>query len=211
MYQLPDLPYDHGALEPVISRATMHLHHDKHHKKYFDTTNEIIAQEGLAAGSLEGLVREAAGRPERRKLFNNAAQAWNHTFFWVCMTPDRRAPEGALAAAIERDFGGLEGLKAQFVKAGVGHFASGWVWLAARGERLEVIDTHDGENLLTQEDVTPLLVCDLWEHAYYLDYKNDREGFLKAWFDALPNWSFAEAQYGAAVEGGEGWTHPGAS
>ena len=125
------------------------------------------------------------------------------------MSPPGQKVSGDLAAAIDRDFGGLDQLKAQFVAKGVGHFGSGWVWLAAKGETLTIVDTHDGVNLLTEAGVVPLLVADLWEHAYYLDHKNDREGFLKAWFDALPNWTFAQAQYDAARKGEAGWTHPG--
>jgi Fe-Mn family superoxide dismutase len=113
-----------------------------------------------------------------------------------------------LAAAVQAQFGGLEALKDAFVKEGVGHFGSGWVWLAAEGETLSVLSTHDGDNLLPREGVVPLLVCDLWEHAYYLDHKNDREAFLKAWFDTLPNWAFADAQYAAARGRGEVWRHP---
>ncbi|MES2344162.1 MAG: superoxide dismutase [Pseudomonadota bacterium] len=208
MFELPPLPYDHAALEPVISRATMHLHHDKHHQKYVDTTNELLAKAGRTPASLEEVVRDAAGDEASAKLFNNAAQAWNHTFFWTAMSARRQAPDGALAQAIVRDFGGLEALKDAFVKEGNGHFGSGWVWLAAEGEALKVLSTHDAADLLIQGDLTPLLVCDLWEHAYYLDHKNDREGFLKAWFDALPDWSFAATQYGAARGQGEAWVHP---
>lgn len=208
MFELPDLPYDHAALEPTVSKETMHLHHDKHHKKYVDTANQILAEKGEKPASLEDVVRATVGKPESRKLFNNAAQIWNHTFFWECMSPAKEQPTGELLAAIERDFGGLEQLKAEFVAKGVGHFASGWVWLAADGQTLKIVDTHDGENLLYQPGLIPLLVCDLWEHAYYVDYRNDREGFLKAWFDAMPNWAFAQAQYDAARSGGAGWQHP---
>ena len=211
MFQLPDLPYDHAALEPVISRDTMHLHHDKHHKKYIDTTNQLLAEQGASPASLEEVVRGAAADGKARKLFNNAAQAWNHTFFWTCMTPRGPAPSGDLAEAIARDFGDMDKLKAEFVKIGAAHFGSGWVWLAAEGGTLKIIDTHDGDDLLTHQGLTPLIVCDLWEHAYYLDHKNDREGFLKAWFDALPNWAFAAEQYTAAQGGAEAWKHPAPS
>lgn len=208
MFTLPDLAYDYAALEPVIGAPTMHLHHDKHHKKYVDTTNQILAEKGQNPASLEDLVRETAGKPDARKLFNNAAQSWNHAFFWACMTPSKEAPAGDLAKAIDRDFGGLEALKAEFVKVGVAHFASGWVWLAAEGEILKVVDTHDGDDLLPHTGLTPLIVCDLWEHAYYLDHKNDREAFLKAWFDSLANWDFAAEQYAAARGDGEVWRYP---
>jgi superoxide dismutase, Fe-Mn family len=208
MFELPDLPYDHAALEPVISKETMHLHHDKHHKRYVDVTNQILSEKGEKPASLEQVIREAAGKAEARKLFNNAAQIWNHTFFWECMSPAKAQPAGDLAAAIDRDLGGLEKLKAEFVAKGVGHFGSGWVWLASDKGALKIVDTHDGENLLTQQGLVPLLVCDLWEHAYYVDYRNDREGFLKAWFDAMPNWELAQSQYEASKLGAEGWQHP---
>lgn len=208
MFELPPLPYDHAALEPVISRATMHLHHGKHHQKYIDTLNDLLAEAGRSPRSLEDVVRDAAGDDQARKLFNNAAQAWNHTFFWNAMSARRQTAEGSLLQAVTRDFGSLEVLKAAFVKEGVAHFGSGWVWLAAEGETLKVLSTHDAEDLLIHQGLTPLLVCDLWEHAYYLDHKSDREGFLEAWFDALPSWSFAQGQYAAARGEGKTWTHP---
>ena len=208
MFELPDLPYDHAALEPVISRATMHLHHEKHHQTYIDTVNKLLAEADQAAATLEGVVRAAAGDAKAKKLFNAAAQAWNHTFFWNAMTPKGGAPSGALASAIEKAFGDLATLKTRFVEEGATHFASGWVWLAAEGEALKVVSTHDADDLLTQAGLTPLTVCDLWEHAYYLDHKNDRKAFLNAWFDALPNWALAEAQYAAARGEGEAWKHP---
>jgi Fe-Mn family superoxide dismutase len=206
MFTLPDLPYDYEALQPTMSSETLHLHHDKHHARYFTVTNEIVKDRG-DVGSLEDVVVKAAKDGEK-KLFNNAAQAWNHTFFWVCMTPEKSAPEGDLAAAIQASFGGLEGLKTKFVEEGAAHFGSGWVWLAAdKSGALSIVQTHDGENLLTK-DLVPLLVCDLWEHAYYVDYRNDRAAFLKAWFDAVPNWAFAASQLAAAKGQGAVWTHP---
>ncbi len=208
MFELPDLPYDHAALEPAISRATMHLHHEKHHQTYIDTVNKLLAEAGRSPTSLEDVVRAAAADPGARKLFNAAAQAWNHTFFWNAMTPKVGKPSGALASAIEKTFGGLAALKARFVEEGATHFASGWVWLAAEGEALTVLSTHDADDLLTHSGLTPLIVCDLWEHAYYLDHKNDRKAFLDAWFDALPNWALAESQYAAARGEGEAWKHP---
>jgi Fe-Mn family superoxide dismutase len=144
-----------------------------------------------------------------KRLFNNAAQAWNHSFFWEAITARREAPTGDLASAIDGAFGALEALKTAFVAEGVGHLGSGWVWLVAdRARRLTVRSTHDADDTVTQTNMTPLLVCDLWEHAYYLDYQNDRKGFLEAWFDALPNWRFAASQYAAAQEGGAPWRHP---
>lgn len=207
MFKLPDLPYAYDALEPTVSAETMHLHHDKHHQAYFTATNTLVDKLGLKPVSLESLVVEAK-KVKPRKLFNSAAQAWNHTFFWTCMSPGKQSPDGGLKAAIDDAFGGLEQLKAKFVDEGVGHFASGWVWLFSRGGKLEIDSTHDGANHLDDPDITPLLVCDLWEHAYYVDYKNDRKKFLEAWFDALPNWSFAAKQYAAATGAGEAWKHP---
>ena len=207
MFTLPDLPYDYDALGPTTSAETLHLHHDKHHARYFTVMNQILEQEGSSAGTLEEVVT-AAKTGGKKKLFNNAAQAWNHTFFWVCMTPDKAAPDGDLAQAIDASFGGLDGLKTKFCDEGAAHFGSGWVWLAAdKSGALKIVQTHDGENLMTQ-DLTPLLVCDLWEHAYYVDYKNDRAAFLKAWFDALPNWAFAASQLAAATGQGAAWKHP---
>jgi Fe-Mn family superoxide dismutase len=206
MFTLPDLPYGYEALQPTMSSETLHLHHDKHHARYFTVTNEIV-QGKTDVGTLEDVIVKAAKDGEK-KLFNNAAQAWNHTFFWNSMTPEKAAPEGDLDSAITAAYGGLEGLKAKFVEEGAAHFGSGWVWLAASDTgALSIIQTHDGENLLTK-DLTPLLVCDLWEHAYYVDYRNDRAAFLKAWFDALPNWKFAAAQLAAAKGEGKLWTHP---
>jgi len=190
-----------------VSEDTLRFHHDKHHKAYVDKTNTLAKNAGLEGRPLEDVVREARKRGDAG-LFNNAAQAWNHAFFWQCMTPDKSRPSGALAQAIDQAFGGLDDLKKAFVNEGVAHFGSGWVWLAAEGEALKVLSTHDADDLLIQQGLTPLLVCDLWEHAYYLDHKNDRKGFLEAWFDALPNWEFAGWQLAAAQGRGEPWRHP---
>ena len=207
MFKLPDLPYAYDALQPAMSAVTLHLHHDKHHAAYVKTTNELVETEGLKASSLEDLVAQAR-QGGKTKLFNNAAQAWNHAFFWNCMSPGGQTPTGELAHAITRAFGGVEELKRQFVEAGVAHFGSGWVWIEAQGQDLKVVSTHDGEDTLDQAGVVPILTCDLWEHAYYLDYKNDRKGFLETWFDALPDWDFASHQLRAARGGGKPWRYP---
>ena len=208
MFKLPPLPYDYDALAPTVSAETMHLHHDKHHQAYFTNMNRMLEEAGLHPRSLEDVVVEAQ-HSGKQKLKNNAGQAWNHTFFWTCMSPERQSPDGELMAAIDEAFGGLEGLKEKFVAEGAAHFGSGWVWLVARGGKLEVNSTHDGDNHLADGGVVPLMVCDLWEHAYYVDYRNDRKGFLEAWFDALPNWRFAADQLAAAKAGDDGWKHPG--
>jgi Fe-Mn family superoxide dismutase len=207
VFKLPELPYAYDALEPTVSADTMRLHHDKHHAKYVETTNSLVEKEGLKAATLEELIQQAKSG-DKTKLFNNAAQAWNHAFFWSCMSPDRSGPDGQLRQLIDQAFGGLDKLKGKFVEEGAGHFGSGWVWLAADGKTLEVHATHDGANLLGFEGVVPLIACDLWEHAYYVDYRNDREGFLGAWFDALPDWSFAGHQLQAARGDAQPWRYP---
>ena len=202
MFTLPDLPYGYDSLAPVLSETTLRTHHDKHHAKYVTVMNELLAKAGAKPASVEDVVRDATAKGDK-KMFNNAGQAWNHSFFWDCMTDSYEAPTGELLSAINAAFGDLEGLKTKFVAEGVGHFGSGWVWLMANDGNLSVATSHDGETALGLEG-TPLLVCDLWEHAYYLDHKNDREGFLKAWFDKLINWPFAEAQLD-----GDTWSYPG--
>ena len=207
MFKLPELPYPYDSLAPTVSDVTMRTHHDKHHAAYVNTTNALVKEKSVPASSMEEVVRHARAAGEQ-KLFNQSGQAWNHAFFWECMTPQRAQPSGALAQAIEQAFGGLDALKTAFVAEGVGHFASGWVWLVARGGKLEVISTHDGDTALVTEGATPILVCDLWEHAYYLDYKNLRKDFLEAWFDTVANWRFAEQQFAAATGGGEPYRYP---
>jgi Fe-Mn family superoxide dismutase len=150
----------------------------------------------LAAGTerpLESLIEDAAVRADR-KLFNNAAQAWNHAFFWESMTPAGTPPQGALADAIARSFGDLARLRAEFVARGLAQFGSGWVWLVAAAGTMQVVTTHDAGVPWLDDSCVPLLVCDVWEHAYYLDYRNERDRFLGAWFDRLANWNFASRQ-----------------
>jgi len=211
MYALPDLPYGYDALAPFVSSDTLHTHHDKHHKTYVDKTNDLASKAGLEGRPLEDVVREAQKAGDK-KLFNNAAQAWNHAFFWESMrAPGGAAPSGDLMAAITQGFGDLAALRSAFVDEGVNHFASGWVWIVTGADGLKVISTHDADDTLVRESVVPLLVCDLWEHAYYLDYKNDRKAFLERWFDNVANWDFAAAQLAAANGGGEGFRYPAPS
>ena len=208
MFDLPDLPYAYDALEPVISSRTMKFHHDKHHKAYVDTTNTLLKDATTAPGSLESVIREAKASGNK-KLFNNAAQAWNHAFFWNAMTGSPEKPTGELAAAIDGACGDLPGLKQRFVADGVAQFGSGWVWLMANAEgQLQVVTTHDAGEPVEDGGSIPILVCDVWEHAYYLDHQNDRKAFLEAWFDALPNWSFAARQFAAARGQGQAWRYP---
>ena len=208
MFNLPELPYAHDTLQPTISDDTLHFHHDKHHAAYVKALNGLLAGKPGQARSLEEVIREAADSGDKT-LFNNAAQAWNHAFFWECMSPSRQAPSGDLGQSIDTSFGSLETFRKMFVSEGAGHFGSGWVWLVSDGSgRLNVRATHDADDTVTREGVTPLIVCDLWEHAYYLDYQNDRKAYLEAWFDALANWSFAAGQLRAAQGGGKAWRYP---
>jgi Fe-Mn family superoxide dismutase len=206
MFKLPDLPYAYDALSPTIGETTMRTHHDKHHRKYVDTLNTLVAEAGAKPQSLEAVIREAESSG-KTKLANNAGQAWNHGFFWESMAPKAGKPADALMKAIEA-FGGMDKLKSELVAQGVAHFGSGWVWLVADKGKLQITTTHDGKVELPAAGRRPILTCDLWEHAYYLDYKNDREGFLKAWFDELANWSFAEAQFAAVTRSGQGYQYP---
>jgi len=208
MFVLPELSYGYDALAPFVSADTLRTHHDKHHKTYVDKTNELAPKAGLAGRPLEEVVREAHKAGDK-KLFNNAAQAWNHAFFWECMRPPGgAAPSGDLMRAIDEAFDDLDALKAAFVEEGFEHFASGWVWIVTGSEGLKVISTHDAEDTLVREGLFPLLVCDLWEHAYYLDYKNDRKAFLERWFDNVANWDFAAAQLAASDGKGAGFRYP---
>ena len=191
MFTLPDLPYDYDALEPTVSSDTLTFHHDKHHKAYVDTTNKLLSEAGKTPKTLEEVVTSADG-----KLFNNAAQAWNHAFYWESMTENYDSPSATFAA-----------LKDAFINEGATHFASGWVWIVSDGGQVKVISTHDADTAL-KHGVTPLIVCDLWEHAYYLDYQNDRKAYLTAWFDKAANWRFAEKQLRAAKAGGEPYRYP---
>jgi Fe-Mn family superoxide dismutase len=210
MFILPKLPYDYAALEPTLSADTLHTHHDKHHRTYVEKTNELAKRAGLDGRSLEDVVRDAQRKGDA-KLFHNAAQAWNHAFFWQCMTPRAAAPSGPLKSAIDRAFGKLDAFKDAFVTEGFDHFGSGWVWLAAGSDGLKVISTHDADDTLIKDGLFPLLVCDLWEHAYYLDYKNDRKAFLERWLDTVANWAFAERQLAAADGAGDGFLYPEAA
>lgn len=210
MFTLPPLPYKPSGLDPVISELTLEIHHGKHHARYVQVVNELLATSERRPKTLEDVVIEAA-RSGDRKLFNNAAQAWNHGFFWACMSPVTAGvaePSGELAKAIEEAFGGLQALRDQFLAEGANHFGSGWVWIVAKAGGLTMLSTHDGETPLTSEGAVPLLVCDVWEHAYYLDYKNARHAFLQAWWDLLVDWNFVAKQLAAARADSIGWRYP---
>ncbi len=185
--ELPALPYARDALAPHISEETLDFHYGKHHATYVDKLNAAIEGTQLAEQSLEDIIKSSDGG-----LFNNAAQIWNHTFYWHSLSPEGGGdPQGALADAISTSFGSVAAFKEQFNASAVGNFGSGWTWLVQNTDgSLAIINTDDAETPLTDEGVTPLLTCDVWEHAYYIDYRNARPSYLEA-FWSLVNWEFA--------------------
>jgi Fe-Mn family superoxide dismutase len=200
MFRLPALPYAHDALEPHISAETMKTHHGKHHKKYVDTLNDLVADTDIADLDLEAVIHATAGdeNADQTKIFNNAAQCWNHEFFWSCLTPNGGAePTGTLLEMIESDFGSYNAFEKEFTERATGHFGSGWAWLVCSETGLEIMTTHDADLPLVHGK-TALITCDLWEHAYYLDYKNERPKYLKVFLDELANWRFAEENLASA-------------
>jgi Fe-Mn family superoxide dismutase len=189
-FELPSLPYPYEALEPHISRRTMELHHDKHHQKYISTLNELIEGTPYAEATLDEIMRRTASKRSQHDhaIFNNAGQSWNHTFFWHSLSPDGGgAPPASLADRIAQAFGGYDQFREKFAAVAGAHFGSGWAWLILDGDKLAVTSTGDAHNPLVKGKV-PLLTCDLWEHAYYLDYQNRREDFIDAFLDHLIDW-----------------------
>ncbi len=187
-FSLPPLPYPAHALEPHISRRTMEFHHGKHHDTYVKTLNRLIEGKPYAAMALDEIVRRSAAIPGDRAIFNNAAQSWNHTEFWSSMRPNGGGePGGEIAGLLRETFGGYAGFRREFLDAALGRFGSGWAWLVLDGAGLAVISTSNADTPLTS-DKTPLLVCDVWEHAYYLDYQNRRQAFVETFLDHLVDW-----------------------
>ena len=185
-FKLPELPYAADALEPVISAETIQFHYGKHHQAYVDKLNGMVDDDR----TLEDIIADSQGG-----LFNNAAQVWNHTFYWHCMTPGgAAASNGELLAAIDAAFGSMEDLKQTFLTAAAGNFGSGWTWLViGQDGGLEIISTDDADTPIAH-GVTPILTVDVWEHAYYIDYRNARPKYLEAWWDII-NWRFVESQF----------------
>jgi Fe-Mn family superoxide dismutase len=186
-FEVPPLPYPKDALEPAMSRNTLEFHYEKHHKGYMAKLKAAIEGTPDESKSLEDIVRSSRGA-----VFNNAAQVCNHTFFWNSMTPNGGGapPEGPLVDMLNEDFGGWEGFRKQFIQTGMDRFGSGYVWLVLKGSHLKVLSTGNAETPLITS-AKPLLTCDLWEHAYYLDYQNKRDTFLEKFCDNLLNWEFA--------------------
>ena len=198
VFALPPLPYAENALEPVISGKTVRLHYGKHNKGYVDTLNQLVAGTPFAEMSLRQLVLATAGKPEHAPIFNNAAQAWNHAFYWRSLSPaGGGVPPLALKARIESTFGDLEALKEELGTAATTLFGSGWAWLVLDGAKLRVVKTGNAENPLTAY-TKPLLAIDVWEHAYYLDFENKRADYVKRVIDKLINWEFAAENLSSA-------------
>lgn len=190
-FELPKLPYAYDALQPYMSQETLEYHHDKHHQTYVDTGNKLLEGSGLEGKSLEEIVKASYGK--NQGLFNNAGQHYNHIHFWQWMKPNgggKNLPE-ALAKRIDADLGGYDKFREAFIDAGKTQFGSGWCWLAVKDGKLEVMKTPNGENPLVHGGL-PILGCDVWEHSYYIDYRNARPKYLETWFDNLVNWEHVE-------------------
>jgi superoxide dismutase, Fe-Mn family len=188
-FELPPLPYAADSLEPHISKEQLFYHYEKHHRGYLKKLDAALTDEKRRARELEEIVRTSEG-----KIFNSAAQLWNHTFLWHSLTPSKTRPDATLDRLLEAGFGGIDGFRKKFADAAASEFGSGWAWLTVdpHSQRLTVMTTHDAGTPLTTDQV-PLLTLDVWEHAYYLDYKNDRAAYIKAFLNDLINWDFASA------------------
>jgi len=196
-FELPALPYDYEALQPYMSKETLEFHHDKHHKAYVDNGNKLAAEAGMDKLSLEDVGKQSFGK--NAGLFNNAGKHYNHIHFWKWMKPNgggNKLP-GRLEKKINEDLGGLDKFKTDFTAAGAGQFGSGWAWLSVKNGKLEISKTPNGENPLVH-GATPILGVDVWEHSYYIDYRNRRPDYLKAFVDHLVNWDYVEELFSKA-------------
>ncbi len=190
---LPDLPYAKNALEPHISAKTLEFHHDKHHKTYVDTGNKLISGTDLENLDAEAIVKKVVGDASKTAIFNNVAQAWNHSFYWQCMKANGGGkPTGQVAQKIDADFGSFDKFAEEFKNAGITQFGSGWAWLVLKNGKLEITKTANADTPIAH-GVKPLLVVDVWEHAYYLDYQNRRADYLQTFIDKLINWDFVNS------------------
>ena len=196
-FELPDLPYAYDALAPYMSAETLEFHHDKHHLAYVNNGNNLLQGSEWDGQSLEDIVKGSYGK--NAGLFNNAGQHYNHLHFWNWMKPNGGgAAPAKLAGMIDSDLGGFDAFRQSFINAGMTQFGSGWCWLALKDGKLEVMKTPNGENPLVH-GATPLLGCDVWEHSYYIDYRNARPKYLEVWFDNLVNWDYVEGLLDAAL------------
>lgn len=193
-FSLPDLPYETNALEPFISAQTLEFHHGKHHAAYVNKANELIEGSEYEGQSLEEVIKATHG--SNPGLFNQVAQIWNHTFYWHSMKPDGGGkPGGDLADAINQSFGSYDEFAQEFKNAGATQFGSGWAWLVKHGNALEMRKTLNANTPVTENNVTPLLTMDVWEHAYYIDYQNRRPDYMNAFLTNLVNWDFAAQNF----------------
>jgi len=188
-FALPELPFAKDALQPHMSAETLEFHHGKHHKAYVDKVNGWIDEKGLSGRSLVEVIRLAKEKGDKG-LFNNAAQVWNHSFFWNCLAAPGQKPSGQLASKIDEAFGSTEALLKKLGEEAVGHFASGWAWLVLEGGQLKITSYHDADTPVVHDDVKPLLTLDVWEHAYYIDYRNARPKFAETVLGNIINWDF---------------------
>ena len=198
-FELPVLPYAANALEPFISEKTLEFHYGKHHQTYITNLNNLIRNSALANKTLEQIVLETAGKPEKSAIFNNAAQSFNHAFYWKSLSPNGngKLPDGTFKTAVSQTFGGLESLKAELKSAALSQFGSGWAWLVKTNGALKVVKTANADTPAAHGQ-TPLLTIDVWEHAYYLDYQNKRADYVQSVVDNLLNWEFAAANFGSS-------------
>lgn len=188
MFDLPPLPYEMDALEPYISTTTMEFHYGKHHRAYVDNLNKLIKGTEFEEMSLENIIKQTYNKPEYTAIFNNAAQDWNHTFFWNSMKPNGGGkPKGELLKKIERDFGSYEKFREEFKNAAVTQFGSGWAWLVEDDGKLKVVKTSNADTPIARGQ-KPIITCDVWEHAYYLDYQNRRPDFVETYLENLVAW-----------------------
>lgn len=191
MHTLPLLPYEKDALEPLISAETIEYHYGKHHKTYVDKLNALLEESPLKSLSLEELIKQAEG-----PVFNNAAQVWNHTFYWHCLTPNKNTkPSESLDEAIQSSFGSMEALKKDFCDHALNNFGSGWTWLVMdKQKKLKIVNTSNAATPISEDTWMPILTCDVWEHAYYIDSRNNRAQYLENYWELI-NWAFVNEQF----------------
>jgi superoxide dismutase, Fe-Mn family len=198
-FTLPDLPYAYEALQPYLSKETLEYHHDKHHKTYVATANDLLKSSGLEGKSLEEVVKLSHGK--NVPLFNNAAQHYNHTEYWKSMKPKGGGKiPGSLEKALIESFGSVDKMKQELLEAATSQFGSGWAWLAVKDGKISVVKTGNAENPLIQ-GAAPILTIDVWEHGYYIDYRNRRPDYLKAFMESLVNWDYAAENYETTLKG----------
>lgn len=199
-FTLPALPYAQNALEPHITANTLSFHHGKHHNAYVTNLNNLVKDTELANASLEDIIRQTAGKADKAGIFNNAAQVWNHTFYWHSMKPNGGGkPSGALAEKINAAFGSYEKFAEEFKQAATTQFGSGWAWLVQEGNTLKITKTGNADSPIAHGQ-KPLLTIDVWEHAYYLDFQNRRPDYIATFLDKLANWEFAAENFSNASE-----------